>query len=249
MQTVTKHLASRGEKLQRVYPLSPMQEGILITYLSDRDTTAYRLLYRLSLSILPTEAALRHTLDYLAAKHEVLRTAIFHEGVPQPCQAIVTRQLGLEMRDLTGEADIEAAATAVHQEMLHRKLSLTDDPLFQLVCMKTGDDSCQLLIFIHHIISDGWSTPIIFRDFLMKLDAEIASRPLPANAEQNGRYEAFVRQLLRRDRKAALAYWKNLLADYDSRAALPSYGHPTEKASMSHWPLSCASWLPRAVSR
>ena len=212
LQNVIGHLAIRGEQLQRVYPLSPMQEGILITYLSDRDTTAYRLLSRLSLSVLPTESALRHTLDYLAAKHEVLRTAIFIEGVPQPCQAIVSRQLGLEMRDLTGEPDIEAAATAVHQEMLHRNLSLTDDPLFQLVCMKTGDDSCQLLIFMHHIISDGWCTPIIFRDLLMKLDAETAGRPLTATPEQNGRYEAFVRQLLHRDRKAGLAYWKNLLS-------------------------------------
>ena len=229
LQTVLGHLAGRGEQLQRVYPLSPMQEGILITYLSDRDTTAYRLLFRLSLSALPTEAALRHTIDYLSEKHEVLRTAILFEDVPQPCQAIVGRQLGLEMRDLTGEQDIEAAATAVHQEMLHRRLSLTDDPLFQLVCMKTGDDSCQLLIFTHHIISDGWCTPIIFRDLLMKLDAETAGRPLPATTEQNGRYEAFVRQLLRRDRKAGLAYWKNLLADYDSRAALPSYGQPAGK--------------------
>jgi amino acid adenylation domain-containing protein/non-ribosomal peptide synthase protein (TIGR01720 family) len=251
-QNVTKHLASRGEKLQRVYSLTPMQQGILITYLSNRDTKAYRLLYRLSLSMLPTEAALRHTLDYLAEKHEVLRTAIFHEGVPQPCQAIVSRQLPLEMRDLTGEADIEAAATAVHQEMLQRKLSLTDDPMFHLVCMKTGADSCQLLVVLHHIVVDGWSIPIIFKDLLTKLDAE-ASAPttpttpttptqptqptppttdslLPPTTPQSGRYEAFVRQLLRRDRKAALAYWKNLLADYHSRAALPSYGHPKEKA-------------------
>ena len=228
-QTVVNHFANRGEQLQRVYPLTPMQEGMLITYLSDRDTTAYRLLFRLSLSTLPTKEVLRHTLDYLAAKHEVLRTAIIQEGIPQPCQAIVSRKLGLEMRDLTGEPDVEAAATAVHQEMLHRKLSLTDDPMFHLVCMKTGADSCQLLVVLHHIIIDGWCIPIIFKDLLMKLDAETTGRPLTFTTEQNGRYETFVRQLLRRDRKAGLAYWKNLLADYDSRAALPSYGQPAEK--------------------
>ena len=229
LQAVKRRLADGGGQLQRVYPLSPMQEGILTTCLSDRYPTAYRLLFRLRLSTLPTEAALRHVLDYLAAKHDVLRTAIVTEGVPQPCQAITDRRLGVEMLDLTGESDAEAAAAAIHREMLCRKLNLTDAPLFQLVCMKTGESSCQLLIVTHHIIMDGWCIPIVFRDLLTKLDAETAGKPLPATTEQNGRYEAFVRQLLRRDRKAGLAYWRNLLEGYDSRAALPAYGHPAER--------------------
>ena len=222
-----------NESQQHVYPLTPLQEGMLLTYLADPASTAYRLLFRLSLSMLPTETMLRHTLDYLAQKHEVLRTAILYDGVPQPCQAIVNRQPGLEMLDLTGESDIDAAAARIHQEQLHRHLSLTDDPLFRVVCMKTGDNSCQLLIFIHHIIADGWSKPIIFRDFLMKMEAEADGKPLTADNHQQGRYETFVRQLLRRDRKPALAYWKNLLAAYDTRAAIPSYGKPTKDESKS----------------
>jgi len=225
-QDIVSHFAARGETLQRVYSLTPLQEGILIAYLSDRNSTAYRLFFRLSMSMLPTEAMLRRTLDYLAEKHEVLRTAILYDGVPQPCQAIVNRQPGLEMLDLTGEPDIDAAAARIHQDELHRPLSLTDDPLFRLVCMKTGDNSCQLLVFMHHIITDGWCNPIIFRDFLMKMEAEADGKLLTAGGHQQGGYETFVRQLLRRDRKTGLDYWKSLLADYDTRAAIPSYGKP-----------------------
>ena len=227
-QDIVRHFAARGETLQRVYPLTPLQEGMLISYLSDRNSTAYRIFFRLSMSMLPTEAMLRHTLDYLAEKHEVLRTAILYDGVPQPCQAIVSRQLGLEMLDLTGESDIDAAAARIHQEQLHRPLSLTDDSLFRIVCMKTGDNSCQLLVFMHHIIHDGWCLPVIFRDFLTKLDAEVTGCPLSATNEQSGRYESFVRQLLRRDRKSGLAYWKALLADYATRAAIPTFGKPAD---------------------
>ncbi|MGX8695613.1 MAG: amino acid adenylation domain-containing protein, partial [Prevotella sp.] len=222
-QDVVGHFAARGETLQRVYPLTPLQEGMLVTYLSDRDSTAYRLFFRLSMSMLPTEAMLRHTLDYLAEKHEVLRTAILYDGVSQPCQAIVSRQLGLEMLDLTNEPDIESAAARIHQEQLHRPLSLTDDALFRIVCMKTGDNSCQLLVFMHHIITDGWCNPIIFSDFLVKMEAEANGKPLTIIDHQQGGYETFVRQLLHRDRKTGLAYWKNLLEGYDTRAAIPSY--------------------------
>lgn len=213
LQSITGHFASNGERLERVYPLTPMQEAILMTYLSDHSTTAYRLVYRLSIDVLPTEAQLRRTLDYLGTKHEVLRTAILCDGVPHPCQAIVCRQLGIEMHDLRGESDINAAAAAIHQKMLHRQQSLTDDPLFHIVCLRTGADSCQLLVVTHHIIVDGWCITIILNDFLTKLDAEMSGRQLTATSEQKGRYEAFVRQLLRRDRKAGLAYWKGLLAD------------------------------------
>ena len=232
LKNIEEHLAKRGETLQHVYPLTPMQEGILLTYLTDQDTAAYRLLFRLSLNILPSETMLRNTLDYLAEKYEVLRTAIFYDGILQPCQAVVQRKLGLEMRDLTGESDIEEAASRVHQELLHRPLSLTDDPMFHLVCMKTGADSCQLLVVLHHIIIDGWGIPVVFKDFLTKLEAEVAGQTLSATMEQTGRYESFVRQLLRKDRKAGLNYWKELLADYDTRAAIPSYGeNDTQKAS------------------
>ncbi len=228
-QDVVSHFAARGETLQRVYPLTPLQEGMLSAYLSDPNSTAYRLLFRFSMAILPSEEALRNTLDYLATKHEVLRTAFLYEGVPHPCQAIVSRQLGLEMLDLTGESDTDAAAARIHQEQLHRPLSLTDDSLFRIVCMKTGDNSCQLLVFTHHIISDGWCNPIIFRDFLMKMEAEVDGKPLTINHEPLtiNHYETFVRQLLRRDRKTGLAYWRNLLEGYDTRAAIPSYGKPS----------------------
>ena len=225
-QDIVKHFATRGETLQRVYPLTPLQEGMLVSYLSDPNTTAYRLLFRLSISMLPTEDMLRRTLDYLGEKHEVLRTAILYDGVPQPCQAIVSRQLGLEMIDLTGESDINSAAARIHQELLHRPLSLTDDPLFRIICMKTGDNCCQLLVFMHHIITDGWCNPIIFRDFLIKMEAEANGSIDSLFPQTFHPYETFVRQLLRRDRKAGLDYWKNLLGGYNTRAAIPSYDKP-----------------------
>ena len=223
-EQICNRFAVRGEQLQRVYPLSPMQEGMLLTYQMNPDTTAYRLLTRFSMSVLPSEKALRSTLDYLAEKHEVLRTSILYEGVPMPCQAIVDRKLKLEMIDISGEKDTEAAAARVHEEQLHRKLSLQDDSLLRLVCMKTSDSSCQLLLVLHHIIVDGWCIPIYMRDLIEGLAAGMANEQLTATGVEPGLYEAYIRELLTKDMRAALSYWRDLLMGYESKAVIPSTG-------------------------
>ena len=230
-QRICERFAARGEVLQRVYPLSPMQEGMLLKFMMEPDTTAYRLLSRFSMSVLPTEQALRNTLDVLAAKHEVLRTAIIYDGVAEPCQAIVSRQLGLEMVDLTGESDIEKAAARVHQEQLHRPLSLQDDPLMRVVCMKTSENTCQMLFVLHHIIVDGWCIPIYMNDFIQSLAANMTSGTSQAIVEgRPGMYEQFVRQLRQKDKKAGLAYWKQLLEGYETKAAIPTVSIPSGNA-------------------
>ena len=221
-RVISERFAARGEELQRVYPLSPMQEGMLLKYMMEPDTTAYRLLSRFAMSVLPTEDALRRTLDFLAAKHEVLRTAIIYEGVTEPCQAIVQRQLGLEMIDISAESDIEAAAASIHQEQLHRPLSLQDDPLMRVVCMKTSETTCQMLFILHHIIVDGWCIPIYMNDFIQALATNMTGGQTMPQEPQNGLYEQFVRQLRQKDKKAALAYWRSLLDGYETRAAIPA---------------------------
>ena len=228
-QAITDRFAARGEHLRRVYPLTPMQDAMLLEYLKDSGTTAYRLVFRYAVDTLPTEQALRDTMDWLAERHETLRTGIIYEGVQEPCQAIVDRSLPVAFIDLTGEPDIDDAAARIHRELQHRPLSLQDDPLFCLTCLKTSESTCQLIFHEHHIITDGWSLPIYMGDFLGKLASKMEGRQLPANPIGHGRYERFVRSLHDKDMTAGLEYWKDLLQGYETRAAIPAYRKPTEQ--------------------
>jgi hypothetical protein len=80
-ESIYKGFNKRGVDIQRIYPLSPMQEGILLYYILNQDSLAYRLVSTYSFDILPTEEQLRYALDRLGAKHEVLRTSIIYKGV------------------------------------------------------------------------------------------------------------------------------------------------------------------------
>ncbi|MBR2097978.1 MAG: amino acid adenylation domain-containing protein, partial [Prevotella sp.] len=227
-QAIMDRFAARREAIERVYPLTPMQEAMLLEFLKDNSTTVYREVFRYAIDVLPTEQALRHTMDWLADRHETLRTAILYEGVPEPCQAIVSRSLPVAFIDLTDKQDIDKAAGRIHRELLHQPLNLQEDPLFGLVCLKTSDSSCQLIFHEHHIITDGWSLPIYMGDFLSKLVSEMQGRQLSAYPIEHGRHERFVRSLYNKDMTAGLAYWKGLLQGYETQAAIPAYRKPTE---------------------
>ena len=236
-ETLKAEYAERGETIQRVYPLSPMQEGILLEYMTDPKTTAYVLVNRYEMNILPTVEQLRYALDVLAAKHEVFRTSIIYRGVETPCQAIIDRQLGLRYVDISKEHDIYAASERIHKEELAASFDLQSSPLYRIVLLKTSETSCHILLVTHHIIIDGWCQPIYFQDFLGALQQAMAagSEELRVKSEEligdAGRYEDAVRTMLSFDKKAAFAYWKQLLADYTDKAVIPYCNKPVAGAA------------------
>ena len=214
--------ASRGERMERIYPLSPMQEGMLLEYMMNPETTSYVLLDRFAMSVLPTEEQMRYVLDALAAKHEVFRTSVIYEGVETPCQAIINRKLGLKFVDISEEPDIMAASKRIHEEELHSGFNLQTDPLFRVVVMKTSSDSCHILLCTHHIIVDGWCLPIYLGDFFNLLTETMKGgvQQLP-EPEDQGRYEEAIRNMLALDKKTSMAYWKTLVGDYCEKAVIP----------------------------
>ena len=222
---ITREFARRGEHLERIYPLTPMQEGMLLEHVTNPDSPAYRLVDICELNFLPDEAELRLAIDALARKHEVLRTAIIHEGVSLYRQAITDRKLSLTMTDLSDKTDPLAAAKEIRQELLAGAFDLQRKPLMQFVCAKTSEASCYLLIASHHIIVDGWCSHIWMDDFAAFLqEAHDTGRIAFACEGEKGLYEAAVREILAKDQNAAVAHFYKLLSGYENRAEIPAYG-------------------------
>ena len=213
---VTADFAKRGEKLERIYPLTPMQEGILLKYLSEKDSWAYRLVTIIRLDIVPDEGRLNRGLNMLMEKNPVLRSAIIYDGVSEYRQAITDRKAFVRMVDLSGEADPEAAVLKLRAEILTNSYELQRKPLVQLYCAKTGENESYLLFATHHIILDGWCIPLLAEE-AMELSETGEIR------EENGDYETAVRDVLGRDRREAMQYWSGLLEGYENAAEIPVY--------------------------
>ena len=219
-------------------PLLPMQEGMLLKHITEPQSHAYRMVDIFEVDGNPSEEMLRRALDRLARKHEVLRTAIIHDGVSLPRQAIVDRKLGLHMINLSSGDDAKQAVMRIREDILRDGFDLQRKPLFSVTCVKPYEGHSYLLTAVHHIIIDGWCTGLYMGSFIQYLREEMKGSGTKEIAEKGsadsgksqdaGSYEAAVREILKKDLFAGLDYWKALLEGYETRAAVPSYGKVPE---------------------
>ncbi len=220
-ERISAEFAARGEALRRIYPLTPMQEGMLLEHVTHPQSHAYRLIDIYECTRPLDEALLRHAVDALASRHEVLRTAIIHRGVSRFRQAIVDRKLPLKIVDLTACADPFAEAQRIRLEFLDDGYDLQEKPLTQFVYGRTGQGG-YLIFATHHIITDGWCFDTILRD----LEALLAGKTLTGS--DDGQYERAVREQLARDRNAAVGYFTKLLDGLEGGCELPCWGEVPE---------------------
>ena len=223
-EEITAEFENRGERVERIYPLLPMQESMLLKHLQEPESWAYRLVDIFEMDWVPTQTQLRHVLDRLGSKHEVLRTAILHKNVSVPRQAIIDRELGLAMVDFTSEADVKTALKRLREDILTHDFDLQDKPLFSLICAKDSNSHCYVILAQHHIITDGWCTAICMGDLTSYLQEEMTGQFTEDQQPVKGNYEAAVREILQKDMKAGLDYWRELLSDYETRAEISSFG-------------------------
>ncbi|HYR10120.1 MAG TPA: amino acid adenylation domain-containing protein, partial [Longimicrobium sp.] len=159
-------------------------------------------------------------------RHDALRT-VFHEvdGVPgqvvQPFTGFV-----LPVEDLSGFAparrEVEAARRA--GEDAERPFDLAAGPLFRATLLRLGAEGHDLLLGMHHIVTDGWSMEVLCRELSALYAAYAAGgeSPLPEPALQYADFAVWQREQLRGEAlHRQLAWWKERLAGAPELLDLP----------------------------
>ncbi|MFL6282296.1 MAG: amino acid adenylation domain-containing protein [Pyrinomonadaceae bacterium] len=169
--------------------------------------------------------ALEETLSEIVRRHEILRTTFRAEG-GQPSQFITpARPSALDLQDLSDSLEPEALAERLALEEAQRPFDLTRGPLLRPSLLRLEEETHLLLLTMHHIVSDGWSSGVLMREVSALYTAFRAGQqsPLPELEIQYGDYAVWQRTWL--DGAAledSLAYWKGQLSGAPSSLELPS---------------------------
>ncbi|HEX8178801.1 MAG TPA: amino acid adenylation domain-containing protein [Pyrinomonadaceae bacterium] len=125
--------------------------------------------------------ALEQTLTEIVRRHESLRTT-FATVEGEPVQVIAqpgeVRLPLMELQELPAAAR-EAEAQRVITEAARRGFDLARGPLFRLHLLRLAADEHVVLLTMHHIISDGWSTGVLVREVAALYAAFSAGQPSP----------------------------------------------------------------------
>ncbi|HEX9938624.1 MAG TPA: amino acid adenylation domain-containing protein, partial [Longimicrobium sp.] len=211
-------------------PLSFAQERLWFLDRMEPGSAVYNMPAAWRLGGALNEAALERSLGEIVRRHEALRT-VFAEVDGSPVQVVVPFggfALPVEELSALGEADRAEAVRRRAVEEAGRAFDLAAGPLFRAVLLRLGAEDHVLLLTMHHIVSDGWSMGVLFRELAALYGAYREGResPLPELAVQYADYAVWQREQLAGevlDRQ--LAYWKERLAGAPELLELPT-DHP-----------------------
>ncbi len=213
-----------------IYPLSPMQQGMLFHSLYEPGSGLYfeQLQCRLSGDIHP--ATLRQAWQYLIDRHSILRTA-FRYDQDSPVQ-IVLKQAELpwmedDWRTLTKE-ERQRQREALLEQARRQGFDFTQAPLMRMQLIQETPETWRLLWHHHHILMDGWCLPIIFSE-LFSVYSALRKQQTP-RLPPVSRYQNYIAWLVRQDQQAAQSYWQEKLAGFTAPTPIPIARHSQQAA-------------------
>ncbi|MFF4762941.1 amino acid adenylation domain-containing protein [Streptomyces sp. NPDC001292] len=194
-------------------PLSSLQEGLLFHALYDeqaRDVYTVQLLLDVTGPL--DRQALRRAAQALLDRHANLRAGFWHEGLRTAVQFVPRPDL-VELpwyeHDLSEvpagrqDADIERLLA----EDRSRRFDLTAPPLLRITVIRLGADRWRLVLTNHHILLDGWSTPLLAQELFTLYASGGNDAALPRVTP----YRDYLAWLSEQDRSVAEKVWKQAL--------------------------------------
>ncbi|WP_031338297.1 condensation domain-containing protein, partial [Xanthomonas maliensis] len=149
--------------VQDIYPLAPLQEGVLYHHLTARQGDPYLLHSQFGFADRSRLQAFVAALQVVIDRHDILRTAVFWEGLDQPVQVVV-RRAQLTVEDVV----LDPAQGDILQQLRsrfdprHYRLQLGNAPLLRLVIAE--DRANQRLVgtlLFHHLVLDHTALEVV----------------------------------------------------------------------------------------
>jgi len=213
-----------------VFPTSFAQQRLWFFDELERASSVYNIPSAFRLTGPLNVAALEQSLNEIVRRHETLRTTFAVED-GQPMQVIAPAlavTLGVvNLREL-GKIEREAEARRLAAEEAQRPFDLAHGLLVRLSLLRLDEEDHVLLLTMHHVVSDGWSMEVFFRELSVLYEAFSARKPspLPELPIQYADFAVWQREWLRGEvLQAQLFYWRKQLDGAPAVINLPSDRH------------------------
>ncbi|KAF1033216.1 MAG: Linear gramicidin synthase subunit D [Pseudomonas sp.] len=229
------NLPVAGPAIADLYPLSPMQQGMLFHTLYAPEDQAYINQLRLDiegLDLLAFGRAWQAAVD----RHDILRSSFHWLGLDSAHQAI-HRQVDLQLQVIEDpDAGLDALADAERE----RGFELSAAPLFRLMLVRGAGRAWHLIFTSHHILMDGWSNAQLLGEVI----AHYAGQVLPAPP---GQFRDYLGWLQRQG--SGEVFWKAALAPLQAPTLLAEAMRvPTDGAGMADHHVTLDASFTQALS-
>lgn len=220
--------------IERVYNLSPLQEGMLYHSVTEKNTLDYVVQTSMHVEGNLITELLETSVKLLSEKHDVLRSLIFYSKANRPKQVIVKDRVAEIVHfNLTQEEKNtqEERLDEIRKADLNRGFDLEKDSLLRITVVHVDENVYEMIWTFHHIIMDGWCLSLLYGDFIQFYNQleegksyEAIREEIIAEKKTVRRYEDYINWLEKQDKEKGLQYWSEVLKDYDNDAKIAKSG-------------------------
>ena len=211
IDTVVRHVPGGAAAVQDIYPLAPLQQGMLYHHLMQDEGDTFLSPFVLGFASRERLDAFVAALRQVVARHDILRTSLVWADLPEPVQ-VVWREASLPLEERPEAEGDALAALKAHIDPRHHRIDLTRAPLMRAVAQPDAPQSRWLLaLLLHHLALDHTSMEIVLQEVAALQAGHGAALPAPV---------PFRAQVWHSRQAAALAgseaFFREMLADVDS---------------------------------
>ena len=199
------------ENVEDIYPLSPMQQGMLFHTLYNPEAGMY--LSQLNCTFAGLNAqAFERAWQRIVERHSIFRTAFIWEGLDNPVQ-VVLRQIGfraqrIDWSELPKTRQQEMLACYLEQER-SRGLDCCKAPLMRIALIEMGPGLFEFVWTYHHMLMDAWSESLVVLELMSFYRTQVDGVELSVEAPHP--YGEYIAWLARQDEAEAERFWRRTL--------------------------------------
>ncbi len=212
---------NKSKNIEAIYPLSPMQQGMLFHTLYSPDSEVYFEQLSCTLRGDLNVSAFEQAWKQVVARHPVLRTLFVWENRKKPLQ-VVRKWVDLPWAN----HDWRSLSSVEQQEHLEaflqadrgRGFELYKAPLMRCALIQIDENRYQFVWSHHHLLMDGWCLSIIFKEVLAFY--ETFNRGQDLHLEAPRPYQDYITWLQQQELPRAEAFWQQALQGFSAPTPL-----------------------------
>jgi amino acid adenylation domain-containing protein/non-ribosomal peptide synthase protein (TIGR01720 family) len=235
-------------RLNAIYPLSPMQEGMLFHSRLDKSSGMYCEQVSVLFSGEMNVQAMQQAWNDALASHDVLRTSFVWEDLPKPLQLVHAKAcIEIQTLDWSDKDNIDALLQRFLKEDRAQGFDFSQAPLMRLYYIKWPRQNLyanagRFIWTYHHILLDGWSMPLLMKEVFDRYNLNIKNDDIsdqsivhqkPFFQKESTRYENYIEwlytrgtslnrhnEVLENNRNSSEQFWLSYLAGFEEPNSL-----------------------------
>lgn len=218
-------LRSVGKEIQKIYTLSPMQEGILFHSLVNNGDSAYFLQFLLNIKGSLNTEMFEKSFNMLVQRHDILRTVFIYNNLSRPQQVVLKeRSACIFLEDISHLPENEKVLYIGEfaKKDMELGFDLTKDMLARISLLKTGEETYSIIWSFHHIILDGWGKEILLKELFEVYQSFRNNKTI--SLDKIYPYGDYIKWLENQQKEETFEYWRNYLDGYSRQTSLKQYG-------------------------